>query len=117
MTAYYKPGMTEAEQRALSATLSPEVRADLLAKGLAALPKCWTEELQSCANLTAVSSKWDCQAIADGWTGDFDKMEAAFNALPKCQPATSTASNVEKAAGVGLAILLLGLAIKGFTRR
>ena len=106
MAGYYKPGMTEAEQRALSATLSPAVRAKLLADGLAALPACWTPELQDCANLSKPSAKFNCQAIADGWTGDFNKMETTFEALPRCDAMKSNKP------GLGFGTLfLIGLGV------
>ncbi len=86
---YFKPGMSEGQQRDLAATLSPAVRADLLQKAIAALPKCWNQQLEDCADLTPgkatpPAGAGPCQTIADGWIGDFDKMRTAFQALPDC---------------------------------
>lgn len=107
MAGYYKQGMTEAEQRALSATLSPEIRAQLLAAGLAQLPKCRSPDLDKCANLQSTMPGIDCQALADGWTGDYDKMEAAYDALPDCAPAKKSWSLGEMAAGTAVVLAIV----------
>src|SRR5512143_3454959 len=111
MTAYYKPGMSEAEQRAISAKLPQAERDQLYARAVAALPPCWDSALERCANLTSLDPRFDCQTIADGWTGDFDKMEATFEALPRCDELGKSSMGEWIAGGIAAAVVL-GVAIK-----
>lgn len=111
---HYQSGMSQQQQRNLSATLSPAVRSNLLANAIAALPSCWSQQLDDCARLAPGSSSpagaGPCQTIADGWIGDYDKMQAAFEALPDCPVKRSIPKYVTYPAlvllGVGIGIMV-----------
>lgn len=119
MTAYYKVGMTEAQQRALSATLPQAERDALLAAGLVELAKlkCRDANTDKCANLepSIKIPNVDCQALADGWTGDYDKMEAAYEALPAC--AKKGFSVGEKVVGATVLAAVVAVIVKLARRR
>lgn len=105
---YYQPGMSEADQRKLGASLPAATRQQLITSALAALPPCMTTEVQHCAH-----DEWNkpiganCQTISDGWIGDYDRMEAAYQALPGCKPGPS----VPMLLGGGAALFALGLGL------
>jgi hypothetical protein len=83
---YFKPGMTEAQQRAAATSLTGLERQQLLSAALAELQsiKCWSQDAQNCSELKGSLPGVDCQTLADGWIGDYDQMQAAVDAIPYC---------------------------------
>lgn len=119
---YYRPDMTDEQQRALSATLDPAIRAKLLADALALIPPCETPAFKAAV-------EWDIphatgytqeqiQTIADGWIGDFDKMQAAYDAIKPCAPTPAKkSSGIGEAVVAFLAVVAIGLAVRRARRK
>lgn len=115
MSGYFKPGMTEAEQRAIGAKLDPTLRAKLLADALALLPSCESPELYNAVeNLTPSSSYTaeQIQTLSDGWTGDYDKMQAAYDRLKPCTSVSSRPSLWAAGLLAFAAIVAVGVAVE-----
>lgn len=75
----------------LGSQLSAADRQAALAAGMNALASCWGERSQNCARGNWDGLTWPtdrCKAFGYGYVGDFDKFQAAINALPYCDETT-----------------------------
>lgn len=126
MVGYFKPGMTEAQQRALGATLDPATRAKLLTDAVALLPACESTDLYNAVEYLQPSASYTAdqiQTLSDGWIGDYDTMQAAYDMLQPCPgttaPATpSSSSNVGLAVAIGTVVAIgIALAIRSSRHR
>ena len=59
--------------------------AQIIERGFAALPGCYSRELDDCIAETNLSMP-GCQAILDAYEVDYDAVESRVDAIPFCSP-------------------------------
>jgi len=59
--------------------------AEVLDRGLRALPRCYSKELDDCIAETSFALP-GCQAITDAYEVDYDAVEAKVDLIPFCSP-------------------------------
>ena len=85
---------------------------DVVERALRALPPCYSQSLDDC--LEEISARLpECNAINEAYDRDFDRMEAAVDARPYCEPAPATAADAfpVRTAAIALAAALGGLVL------